>query len=146
MGEQARDDPTPDESLPKAQRIRRPSEFRAVMSTGTRGVSRYLVSFRVPNGAGGRPGRLGVVASRKVGGAVSRSRAKRLLREVYRRTPVRPTGDVVLLARRGICTAPWDRLVRAYQKAIRSAGRRQRPGAAGGKVTHLGAGARKGPS
>lgn len=115
------------------------------MSTGARGVSRYLVAFCSPAGAGGVPARLGVVASRKVGGSVGRSRAKRLLREVYRRTPVRPAGDVVLIARRGIGSAPWDALVRAYREATRSAMRkRRRSGTAGGRVTRPRAGTGEG--
>jgi len=51
--------------------------------------------------------RLGVVASRKVGGAVARARARRLLREAFRRNRRRLRGaaDVVLVARAGLLTA-----------------------------------------
>ena len=106
-----------DESLRSAQRIGRSSEFQTIMSSGSRGVSPYLVAIWLAGGTGGIPSRLGVVASRKVGGAVQRSRAKRLLREVYRRTPDRPAGDLVLIARRGIQGASWNNLVRAYRNA-----------------------------
>ncbi len=52
--------------------------------------------------------RLGVVSSRKVGGAVQRTRARRLLRDVFRRNRHRLTGpvDVVLVARAAILRAP----------------------------------------
>ncbi len=43
--------------------------------------------------------RLAVVASRKVGSAVARNRAKRLLREAARQVAWRPGTDVVLVAR-----------------------------------------------
>jgi ribonuclease P protein component len=59
-----------------------------------------LLSLRVEKG----PARLGVVASRKVGPAVARNRAKRLVREAFRRNPtVFPEGlDVVIVVRPGI--------------------------------------------
>lgn len=109
-----------DESLSRGRRITRSVEFRAVMSAGARGVSPYLVAIRRKGGGGGLP-RLGVVASRKTGGAVQRSRAKRLLREVYRRAAERPAGDLVLIARRGIQKASWPDLERAYRTATRMA-------------------------
>ena len=58
--------------------------------------------------------RLGVVASKKVGNAVERARAKRRLREVFRlNRHLLPPGfraDVVLVARRAILDAPWKRV------------------------------------
>ena len=57
----------------------------------------------------GQPLRLGVVASRKVGPSVDRSRARRRLREVFRRHRAQFAGggDVLLSARRAILTARW---------------------------------------
>lgn len=46
------------------------------------------------------PARLAVVASRRVGGAVQRNRAKRLLREAARGRTWSPGIDVVLVARK----------------------------------------------
>lgn len=56
--------------------------------------------------------RLGVVAGRKLGGAVMRNRAKRRLREVFRlnRNRFRSNIDVVLVAKHYVLTAPWAEL------------------------------------
>ena len=57
--------------------------------------------------------RLGVVASRKVGNAVKRARAKRRLREVFRthRSLLSGDVDVVLVARAALIEAPWQAVV-----------------------------------
>jgi ribonuclease P protein component len=68
--------------------------------------------------------RLGVVASRKVGGAVARSRAKRMLREAYRRNRFRLVGkaDVVLVARRELLKAGADEVVEELLALAEKAG------------------------
>lgn len=48
--------------------------------------------------------RVAVVASRRVGNAVTRNRAKRVLREAARQLPWRPATDVVLIARAACAT------------------------------------------
>jgi ribonuclease P protein component len=68
--------------------------------------------------------RLGVVASRVVGDAVRRNRAKRLLREAWRLNRYRfsATVDVVLVARKAIFSAEWDEVVADLLKLARKAG------------------------
>ena len=65
--------------------------------------------------------RVGFTATRRVGGAVVRNRAKRRLREVARRlVPAlgRPGCDYVLIARGGAPTRPWDRLLDDVKSAL----------------------------
>ncbi len=83
-----------------------------------------MLAFLLPREEDGERarGRLGVVASRRVGGAVARARAKRRLRELYRRAPWRPAGDLVLIARRGIGEARWISLESGFRIALERAG------------------------
>jgi ribonuclease P protein component len=64
-------------------RIRKRSEYQVIYAQGRRIPSALFVLFVMRNGLG-RP-RLGITATRRVGGAVRRNRAKRLVREIFRR-------------------------------------------------------------
>lgn len=87
------------EGFPKRYRLRRRREFLAVQRGGRRVPTGHFVAYARPNG--GRPTRLGITVSRKVGKAVARNRVKRLVREAFRRHRAEmPRGlDLVLVAR-----------------------------------------------
>ncbi|MEX2324575.1 MAG: ribonuclease P protein component [Nitriliruptoraceae bacterium] len=59
----------------------------------------YLLGVHAATDRDAGTPRVAVVASRRVGDAVNRNRAKRLLREASRRVSWRPGADIVLVAR-----------------------------------------------
>lgn len=64
------------------QRLRKARDFKDLQETGLRINCGCFIAILRKNESG--PRRLGVVASRKVGNAVKRSRAKRVFREIFR--------------------------------------------------------------
>ena len=68
--------------------------------------------------------RIGVVTSRKVGGAVARNLARRRMRALWRqhRADLRGDVDVVLVSRASLPGAPWAAVVDDFLGVIRKAG------------------------
>lgn len=66
-----------------ADRIRKRSEYQRVYDRGRKISSRNFTLFFLENDL--RRPRLGITATRRVGGSVQRNRAKRLLREWFRK-------------------------------------------------------------
>ena len=103
-------------------RLRSRAQFTAVQEDGRRVSSRFFTVLARPNTTG--KDRLGLVASRRLGGAVTRNRAKRRLRAAFRLLPdaVRPEGasslDVVVIARREIIEASFAALESELQSAL----------------------------
>ncbi|MBP7008964.1 MAG: ribonuclease P protein component [Kiritimatiellae bacterium] len=88
------------------------AEFQQAYDQNRRWHGRHMVLFL--RSAPDASLRLGVVASKRVGNAVERARAKRRLREAFRRQRSTFTGvtdDVVLVARRSLLKAPWAEVV-----------------------------------
>lgn len=106
--------------FPRARRVRRRTEFQQVFEGGRRVHGKYFTVLMAPNEAAGT--RLGIVASRKLGGSVMRNRAKRLIREVFRQSqplPGRQDVDVVVIPRRELFDAAYSSLESDFQATCR---------------------------
>jgi ribonuclease P protein component len=115
------------------QRLRTGAEFDAVFKRGHRLDGRLFLLVAAPNGR--TFDRLGLAVSRRVGGAVGRNRARRLLREGFRRVerPPGPGFDLVVVARAPLAGLGQAEVDREIQERVRRLQRR--PSGAGGTAS-----------
>lgn len=103
-----------------AVRLRSRHEFTAVQERGRRVGARYVTVLGHPNTLGHH--RLGLIASRRLGGAVERNRTKRRLREIFRRHvaggPPARGWDVVVIGRTGAAEVPFAALEADFLAAV----------------------------
>jgi ribonuclease P protein component len=98
------------------EHIRRRAEFQQIYDRGVRIRGRFSTVFTLPNALGF--GRLGIAATKKLGSAVERNRAKRLIREVFRRNKIAPGFDVVVVPKRELLDAGLSALENDYRNSI----------------------------
>jgi len=110
------------QSFSRHVRLRSRAEFVAVQERGRRVASRHMTLLALPNTHG--VDRLGVVASRRLGGAVQRNRAKRRVREMFRvnepdRPQTTPCFDIVVIPRREVTSIVFAELQREFDASLR---------------------------
>jgi ribonuclease P protein component len=100
---------------PKRRRLSRSAEFERVYRQGRSKANRYLVLYAFPRddereSAEAAGPRLGLSVSRRVGGAIDRSKVKRLLREAFWTEAERlPAGSDYVVVARPDCRELADR-------------------------------------
>ena len=113
----------PRRTLGRTARLKQGRDFLRLKQAGRRAVSGCLIANwqQLPDGA---TARVGVVVSRKVGNAVRRSRARRLLRETFRlhQHELAQPVDLVLVARPSIAGKRLDAVEHDFLRTLRQAG------------------------
>ncbi len=103
-------------------RLQRASEFQRVRRDGKSHAHPLLVVVVAPSGE--HSPRIGIAASRAMGTAVRRNRARRRLRAALRPLlpAMAPGYDVVITARRPLLQAPWAEVCQALHTLLQRAG------------------------
>ena len=108
-----------DQRLRPRERLTKSADYTKVLRRGLRLDGPLFNLSAAPNQ---RPhDRLGLTVSRRVGGAVQRYRAKRLLRDAFRRGRRRRSGvpcDVVLVAKRELLEVTRAELDRELERSL----------------------------
>ena len=109
--------------LGRTSRLAQSRDFARIRQQGDRLALGCLIANwnKLPDGT---PPRLGVVTSKKIGGAVQRSRARRLLRETFRRHQhelAQPV-ELVLVARNSIAGKNFAGVEKDFLAALNRAG------------------------
>jgi ribonuclease P protein component len=100
-----------DESLRKAERLRKKADFEIIAREGLRRHTRNFLMIARKNDQGFA--RVGVVAGKKLGNAVERNRVKRSVREFFRRNKdhVASSTDYVIVGKKGAQDLPYAHVV-----------------------------------
>jgi ribonuclease P protein component len=105
--------------------LRRRGEFQTVYRQGVKVTGRHLVLFALAREGDGV--RFGTTATRRIGGAVVRNRARRRVRELFRRHAESVVGigvDVVVNVRHTCASAAWAEVEEDFVRCLSTARRR----------------------
>jgi len=110
------------EKFPKTDRILKRDVFRQVYEHGRKLQFRYFTGFVLEKPA--QSARIGITATRKIGNSVERNRARRLVREAYRKNKwlVPDRVDIVINVKRSLVEAGYRELEGEFITFLQKAG------------------------
>ena len=91
-----------------SEHVRKRADFELIYKDGIKQSGRLMTMFTRATETG--RARLGIAATRKLGGAVTRNRAKRLVRELFRHHKPAGSFDLVVVPRREMLDVTYARL------------------------------------
>lgn len=102
--------------------LNRNKEFTKAYSKGKSFVSPVLVIYVIKNRA--KNIRIGITASKKIGNAVERNRAKRVIKESFRKIFPLLSGnfDLVFVARKKTCEVKSTKILQIMEQNLKKAG------------------------
>jgi ribonuclease P protein component len=103
-------------SFRPAEHVRKRAEFELIYQTGFKRSGRLMTLFTKERESG--VARLGIAATRKMGGAVERNRAKRVVRELFRHHKPAAAIDVVVIPRRELLDASFERVEAEFRSLL----------------------------
>jgi ribonuclease P protein component len=108
--------------LPRLSRLSRASEFRLVKASGKSWTGKHLVLAILTREINVAP-RIGIIATKRVGNAVSRNKIRRRIREIFRLNQHRIQRGywLVTIARFSSATATFDELQRDWLRLVERA-------------------------
>jgi len=106
----------------KTESIKENRTFRRLYSKGKRIVSPLFILYVMPNRS--EKQRLGITVSKKIGKAVERNRAKRIIREAFRLTKseLKPGFDIIFVARASTVSSTSTQIKKEMNRCFTAVG------------------------
>ena len=109
----------------RRERVTKRADYLRIYEQGVRASGRFMTLIARPNGT--PTARLGIAATKKLGDAVVRNRAKRLARELFRRHKIAPGVDLVVIPRREMTHTEFGGLETEFCALVRRTNRLSHP-------------------
>ncbi|MFL2659490.1 MAG: ribonuclease P protein component [Alphaproteobacteria bacterium] len=107
-------------NLPKIFRMKKRADFLHLRDKGKTVVTKSFIMQYAPSKLSSNDINIGFTATKKIGKATIRNRAKRRLKEVIAKKYLQLKGgyDIVLIARSSTAQISWEKLVADMDKAL----------------------------